>query len=126
MVQVCALVAAAVLAALAVFQISLIAGAPLGLLAWGGQHKVLPPRLRLGSAVSIALYGLFAYVALARAGLAAPFVSASFTDVAAWVLTGYFALGVVMNGISRSRPERLAMTPTALALALLYLALSLS
>lgn len=126
MVHVCALGAAAVLAALAVFQIALIAGAPLGQLAWGGQHTVLPPKLRIGSAVSIALYGVFAYVALAKAGLAAPFVSESFTDVTAWVLTAYFALGVVMNGISRSRSERLTMTPTALALALLYLGLSLS
>jgi hypothetical protein len=31
-----------------------------------------------------------------------------------------------MNGISRSRPERLTMTPAALALTLLYLVLSLS
>jgi hypothetical protein len=126
MVQVCAFVAAAVLGALAIFQIALILGAPLGRLAWGGQHKVLPPRLRLGSGVSIVLYGVFAYIALAKAGLAAPVVSEPFTDVTAWVLTAYFALGVVMNGISRSRPERLTMTPAALALALLYLVLSLS
>ena len=126
MVQACALVAAAVLTVLAAFQIALIAGAPLGRLAWGGRHKVLPAKLRMGSAASIALYGLFAYIALARAGLAAPFVSASFTDVAAWVLTAYFAAGVVMNGISRSLPERLTMTPTALVLTLLYLVLSLS
>jgi hypothetical protein len=75
MVQVCALAAAAILAVLGVFQLALIAGAPLGRLAWGGQHEVLPPKLRLGSAVSIALYGFFAYIALARAGLVGPLVS---------------------------------------------------
>jgi hypothetical protein len=126
MVQVCALAASAVLGVLAVFQVALIAGAPLGHLAWGGQHKVLPRKLRIGSAVSIALYVVFAYAALARAGLAAPLISGTFTDVAAWVLTAYFAVGVVMNGISRSQPERLTMTPVALVLALLYLVLSLS
>jgi hypothetical protein len=42
------------------------------------------------------------------------------------VLTAYFALGVVMNGISRSKPERLVMTPTTLLLAALYLVLSLN
>ena len=31
-------------------------------------------------------------------------------------LTAYFALGVIINGISRSKPERLVMTPTALVL----------
>jgi hypothetical protein len=44
--------------------------------------------------------------------------------VSMWVLTAYFALGVLMNGISRSRPERLIMTPTALVLAALYLILA--
>ncbi len=124
--QLAAIVACAVLAALTVFQAALIAGAPLGRFAWGGQHDVLPNKLRIGSAVSIALYVLFAYVALARAGLAPLLVNETFTSVSAWVLTAYFALGVVMNGISRSKPERLVMTPTALLLAALYLVLSLN
>lgn len=126
LVPACAIFATVILGALAVFQAALIAGAPLGHLAWGGRHKVLPPNLRIGSAVSIVLYALFAYIALARAGLAAPLISGTFTDVAAWVLTAYFAVGVVMNGISRSRPERFTMTPVALVLAALYLVLSLS
>lgn len=124
--QLAAMVACVVLGGLAVFQAALVAGAPLGRMAWGGQHEVLPGRLRAGSAVSIALYALFAYAALAKAGVAAPLVNESFTSVFSWVLTGYFALGVVMNGISRSKPERLIMTPTALLLAVLYLALSLT
>ncbi len=123
--QLAAIVACAVLAGLTVFQAALIAGAPIGRMAWGGQHDVLPAKLRIGSAVSIALYVLFAYVALAKAGLAPPLVNETFTSVSAWVLTAYFALGVVMNGISRSKPERLVMTPTALLLAALYLVLSL-
>lgn len=124
--QLAAIVACAVLAGLTVFQAALIAGAPIGRMAWGGQHDVLPAKLRIGSAVSIALYVLFAYAALAKAGLAPPLVNETFTSVSSWVLTAYFALGVVMNGISRSKPERLIMTPTALLLAALYLVLSLS
>jgi preprotein translocase subunit SecG len=42
-----------------------------------------------------------------------------------WVMTAYFVLGVIMNGISRSKPERLIMTPTTAALAALYLVLAL-
>lgn len=41
MIVVVALAFCAVLAALAVFQVALIAGAPLGRLAWGGQDLVL-------------------------------------------------------------------------------------
>ena len=45
--------------------------------------------------------------------------------VACWVLFGYFALGIVMNGISRSKPERNTMTPVSLLLAALVLMVAL-
>jgi hypothetical protein len=124
--QLSAILACAILAGLTVFQGALIGGAPLGRMAWAGQHEVLPARLRIGSAVSIALYALFAYAALAKAGLAPPFVNKTFTSISMWVLTGYFSLGIVLNLISRSKPERLIMTPTVLVLAALYLVLALS
>ncbi|MEO3933787.1 hypothetical protein WMO79_13395 [Micrococcaceae bacterium Sec7.4] len=76
--------------------------------------------------MSIALYVLFAYAALARAAVAPPVVSDTVTAVLVWALTAYFGLGVVMNGISRSRPERLIMTPVAFVLAALYFVLALS
>ncbi|MET4095708.1 hypothetical protein [Arthrobacter sp. UYCu712] len=123
--QLFATLACALLAGLTIFQGALIAGAPLGRAAWGGQHRVLPAKLRIGSALSIAVYALFAYAALAKAGLVPVLVSESFTAVTMWVMTAYFVLGVFMNGISRSKPERLIMTPTTLALALLYLVLAL-
>ena len=40
-------------------------------------------------------------------------------------MTGYFALGVPLNAISRSRPERLVMTPVVLLLALCCLVVAL-
>jgi hypothetical protein len=48
------------------------------------------------------------------------------TSVVTWVLAGYFALGVLMNAISRSKPERAVMTPVALVLAAAYLVLAVS
>jgi hypothetical protein len=119
-----AVVGVAVLGALAVFQAALVAGAPLGRFAWGGQHDVLPRGLRIGSAVSIALYASFAVLMLQMAGATA-LLADGFVDVAIWVLTGYFALGIVLNAISRSRPERLVMTPTVLLLAAVCLVLAL-
>ncbi len=110
-----AAVGVALLAALAVFQLALVAGAPLGRFAWGGQHVVLPSRLRVGSLVSVVLYALFALLLLQAAGVVSPLPDGA-ADVGLWVLTGYLALGVALNAISRSRPERLVMTPVALAL----------
>ena len=112
------------LAALAVFQLALAGGAPLGRFAWGGQHVVLPTRLRAGSVVSVAVYGVVALLLLQAAG-AHSLLPRGLVDVGMWVLTGYFALGVALNAASRSRPERLVMTPVALALAVVCLVLAL-
>ncbi|GAA4754056.1 hypothetical protein GCM10023328_41770 [Modestobacter marinus] len=119
-----AVVGVVLLGCLAVFQVSLIAGAPLGRFAWGGQHVVLPRGLRIGSAVSIVLYGVFAALLLQVAG-ALDVLPRGVADVAIWVLTGYFTLGVLMNAASRSRRECLVMTPVALVLALVCLVLAL-
>jgi hypothetical protein len=119
-----AVVALVVLAALAVFQGLLVAGAPLGRFAWGGQHQVLPAGFRIGSLVSIALYAAFAVLILQAAG-SLSLLPAGFVEVAVWVLTGYFVLGIAMNAISRSRPERLVMTPVVAILAVAWLLLAL-
>ena len=107
-----------ILAALTVFQIALIVGAPLGHFAWGGQHRVLPRKLRISSVTSIVLYAAFALIALDRTGVI-ELLPREVSVVLMWVLTGYFALGIVLNGISRSVPERNLMTPVCLVLALL-------
>ena len=120
-----ALAATLILAALAVFQAALIAGAPIGRFAWGGQHRVLPTKLRIGSAVSIVLYALFAIVILQRAELI-ELLPDAVAQVGIWILTAYFVLGIVMNGISRSKPERNLMTPVCVVLAVLCLVVALS
>ena len=125
MPNIAAVVACALLGALAVFQLALIAGAPIGHLAWGGQHRVLPTRLRIGSAVSIVLYALFALVILDRAGIVSFIPWDGFVQVATWVLFGYFVLGIALNLASRSVPERAVMVPVAalLAIATFFVAL---
>lgn len=50
---VAALVAVFLLAVIALFQLALALGAPLGAAAWGGRHRaVLPMRLRIASGVA--------------------------------------------------------------------------
>ena len=119
-----AVVALVLLAALAVFQGLLAGGAPFGRFAWGGQNEVLPTNLRIGSAVSIALYVGFAVLILQAAGFVS-LLPGGFLGVAIWVLTGYFLLGIAMNAISRSRAERLTMTPVVALLAAACLVLAL-
>ncbi len=116
MVTAAAVIAVGLLAVLAVFQFCVAAGVPWGRFVWGGRHEVLPAELRVGSGVSVLLYLGFAWILLSRAGVLAgggtPLVT-----VAAWVLVGYFALGVGLNLISHSPAERWTMAPACLVLA---------
>lgn len=113
------------LASLTVFQIALILGAPLGRFAWGGAFTVLPTRLRVGSAVSVLLYLVFAWVVAGSVTLRSDSANDGVTDLGIWILTAYFAVGTAMNAVTRSRPERLVMTPVALLLAVSCLAIAL-
>lgn len=113
-----AILAGAILLALVVFQLALALGAPLGRFAWGGSHVRLPSRLRAASAASIVLYAAFALILLDRAGVI-DVIPDGASRIAAWVLTGYLALGIPLNAISRSRGERLVMTPVVAILTVL-------
>lgn len=107
-----------VLALLAAFQVALVFGAPLGRFAWGGQHRVLPARLRVGSAVSLVIYAFIVLVAWDRVG-AIDIFGDLFAEIAMWVIFGYFTLGILMNAMSRSKPERYVMVPVCIVLAVL-------
>lgn len=120
-----AIVLTVILAALAVFQLALALGAPIGHFAWGGAHRVLPTRLRIGSLVSILIYALIVVLALDRAG-ALEVVPDPVSTIGMWVVFGYFVLGIPLNAISRSRPERFTMTPIVIVLAVLSLFVALS
>ena len=115
----------ALLGLLTVFQLALIFGAPLGRFAWGGTHRILPTRLRIGSAVSVVIYAVIALLALDCAG-GIDLVPDAVSTVAMWVVFAYFVLGIAMNGISRSKPERYTMAPLSALLAALSLLVVLS
>lgn len=117
-----------ILAALAVFQVALIAGAPLGHLAWGGQDRVLPRTKRVGSVVSVVLYAAFALLALERANLIdlVPGGAEAVVRVLMWIVFAYLVLGIPMNLVSRSKPERYVMAPVAAVLAVLALLVALA
>lgn len=114
-----------ILAVLAVFQLALALGAPLGRFAWGGQHRVLPTKLRVGSLVSILVYAVIALLALDRVDLI-DVVPDPVSTVGMWIVFAYFVLGIPLNAVSRSKAERFTMTPVVAVLALLSLLVALS
>jgi len=117
-IELAAVVVSVLLAGLAVFQVALIAGAPLGRFAWGGQSEVLPTTLRIGSAVSVVSYAVIAW--LVWRAVEQP------ENGWIWAITAFFGVGVLMNAASRSRPERFVMTPIVLLLAVSCLVIALA
>jgi hypothetical protein len=104
-------VALALLGGVGAFQLALVAGAPWGAAAWGGQAQgVLPPSLRVASAVSVLVYG----------GLAGLVVTDRLGRTARRrLLTGasvLMALGTLGNLATQSPVERL-WAPVAATLA---------
>ena len=110
--------ACAVLLGLGVFQILLVGGAPLGHFAWGGQHLILPWAFRIGSVVSVLLYIGFAVVILDAAKVISV-LPKRLSTILIRVTAGYFLLGVGVNLISPSLPERVTMAPVAALLGVL-------
>jgi hypothetical protein len=126
MTHTAAILAAVLFGGLAVLQLLLAAGLPLGRFAWGGGHEVLPTRLRVGSAVGIVLYAFFILLVLDRVGLVEVFGRAGWTTVALWAVTVYLFLNIPLNALSKSKAERALMTPTVAVLALLFLYIALN
>ncbi|MFP6581310.1 MAG: hypothetical protein VCD00_02000 [Candidatus Hydrogenedentota bacterium] len=99
-----------------VFQLALAAGAPLGEAAWGGQHRVLPTKLRIGSAVSVGIFLLGIACVLETAHIATVLNAPALCRVVVWGLTGLTALSTVGNAMSTSKLERAIMTAACLTM----------
>ncbi len=125
MTTVFSFVALIVLTGLGVFQIALIAGAPLGRFAWGGANTRLPRRLRIASITSIVLYGVFMVFVASKGGVVSAIPQGTILTIGMWIFTVYFFFGIVLNALSRSKPERLVMVPTAAILAISFLVVAL-
>lgn len=106
-----------VLSLLILFQVALICGVPLGHFAWGGQDKVLPAKKRIGSVASIVVYLIMAAFVLSKAQVLPIVTNETVLNIGLWVIFGYLVLGIVLNALSHSVPERAVMTPVAAILA---------
>jgi hypothetical protein len=103
-------VVAIIFIVIAVFQVMLSLGFPLGEMALGGYYKVLPRRLRFLSAVNAMMLLVMAIVFLQHSEVITKFDFLP-TDLLVWVITIFLAINTLANFLSRSKKERLIMTP---------------
>jgi len=106
---------------MAVFQVALALGAPLGQHVLGGRATgALPARLRAASTVAAVILVGAATVVLARANLiGSPVEANGLLAPACWVIAGYMALNTLGNLRSTSRLERTAFAAITAILAIL-------
>ena len=108
---ICAAVLVVVTFGVAVFQLSLACGAPWGTYAFGGGHPgQLPLRYRVTSALSLIIYGFQGAVFASMADLVPTWLPEALVTWILWVFVAFFALGTIMNSISRSKRERYMWT----------------
>ena len=89
-------------------------GFPLGEFTMGGQHKILPKKLRLAAVISVAIQ-IFAMIIILQAGGFIPlWLSFKVTKYICFFFAAYLSLNTIMNMISKSRKEKYVMTPLSL------------
>jgi hypothetical protein len=121
-----AVIAVVGLLVIALFQLALALGAPLGRAAWGGRHERLPTSLRRSSALAVVVWLMAALVVLARAGYVVLPGPAELATWGAWIVVGLLGLGALVNVASSSRWERFGWGPFAAILAVLTLIVATS
>ena len=121
MINVFAIIGAALLFIAAVFEVLLVGGLPLGEFTMGGRYKVLPPMMRVAAVFSLLTQVFAALVLIQASGLMNMWFSFGVTRIICYVFAGFFAVNTVMNFFSTSRKEKLVMTPLALVEAVCFL-----
>ena len=119
--HIAAVVGMVLLCGLAVFQVLLALGKPLGKMAWGGRQRVLPSKLRLASALAVPILLWAAYVLAARAGVMPLFLPRGWIYGFTWFFAGYFGLNVLANFVSRSPREKWIMGPVSIIISATFL-----
>lgn len=107
------LVGAALLLIVAIMEVLLVLGLPLGEFTMGGRYKVLPPALRVAAASSIVLQLFGAAMILQGGGIMVMWFPNNVTKIICFVFAGFFAINTIMNLISPSKKEKFFMTPLA-------------
>lgn len=110
---------------IAVFQVLLSLGYPLGEFAMGGYYKILPKKFRVVSVVN-AIILLFMSVVFLQHSNVLQGLNFIPTNILVWVITIFLGLNTIANLVSKSKKERIIMTPLSSIAFLLCLFISLT
>ena len=105
---------------IAIMTVLVACGFPLGEFTMGGQHKILPKKLRVAAVISVAIQ-IFAMIIILQAGGFIPlWLSFKVTKYICFFFAAYLFLNTIMNLISKSRKEKYVMTPLSLIVGICF------
>ncbi|WP_371922456.1 hypothetical protein [Treponema sp. OMZ 857] len=95
-------------------------GLPLGEFTMGGQHKILPNKLRVAAVISVAIQIFAMIIILQAGGFISLWLSFKVTKYICFFFAAYLSLNTIMNMISKSRKEKYVMTPLSLIVGICF------
>ena len=119
-IMVSSLIGACAFSVVIILSFLIILGLPLGELTMGGRYKVFPKKLRIVLVSQLLLQVFFVIVILQAGGYLPLWFSHKTTRIILIVMAVYLSLNVLMNLASKSRKERLIMTPLSLIAAVCF------
>jgi len=117
-VLIAAIIAVVLFTGMSVFQLLLALGLPFGRLAYGGKYEKLPSKMKIISLIGIVIFIFTSLSVLERAEIIIIFNNLMFVTVVVWIIAVYLTFITIMNAISKSKWEKLIMTPISLTLAI--------
>ena len=120
------IVVAILFVSIAVFQVLLSLGYPLGEFALGGYHRVLPKALRIVSAVNALILLCMGFVFLQHTNVIPIEWNFLPTDLLVWIFTVFLGINTIANLASKSKKERFLATPLSSIAFILCLFIALS
>ncbi len=109
------------LALVLILYVLLVLGLPLGEYAMGGKYRVLPSQMRVATAISVVIQ-LFAILVLLQLGeILSIGLPENIAKGVGYFFGAYLVLNTLMNAVSKSKKERLVMTPLSAIAAFCFL-----
>lgn len=103
-----------------ILYVLLVLGLPYGEFAMGGKYKVMPKEMRIVCAFSVIIQWFAIMILLQTASIIPLIFPFSVTKGLCIFFAVYLILNSVMNGFSRSKKERMFVTPLSIITAICY------
>lgn len=126
MTGIAAIVGSVVFIVAIVFYVLVTLGMPLGEFLMGGKYRILPPKMRVMTAVSVFIQILAVLVLLQGGGVINMILPVVIIKPLCYIFAVYFSLNVIMNLFSNSNKERMLMTPLSFITAICFWIIAVS